>query len=84
MASTWMVYMVLCADNSIYTGITTDIERRLKEHNQGKLGAHYTKSRRPVQLLHSEMQATRSAALVREAAIKKLPREKKLELVKII
>ena len=84
MASTWMVYMVLCADHSIYTGITTDIERRLKEHNQGKLGAHYTKSRRPVQLLYSETQPTRSAALVREAAIKKLPREKKLRLVKII
>lgn len=72
------VYIVECADGSYYTGYTTDIERRLNEHNYSfTRGAKYTRSRRPVKLIHSEKYPTLSEALKREHAIKKLSREKK-------
>ena len=72
------VYIVECADGSYYTGYTTDIQRRLNEHNYSfKRGAKYTRSRRPVKLVHSEEFPTRSKALKREHAIKKLSRKKK-------
>lgn len=76
----YYVYLILCEDNSIYTGITNNLERRFKEHSEGK-GGHYT-SRGVVQFLHSEKVKTRSRALKREAEIKSWPREKKLNLVK--
>ena len=75
----WAVYIVRCADDSLYTGIAKDVEARLAKHNSGK-GAAYTRTRRPVRLLYSEMGLTRSAALVREAGIKSLPRPHKERL----
>lgn len=77
----WHVYILRCADGSLYTGITTDLARRVEEHNQGgALGARYTRSRRPVQLIYSETADSRSAAAKREAALKKLDRPAKLAL----
>jgi len=77
----WWVYLLRCADGSLYTGITTDLERRLAEHNgDGPAGARYTRSRRPVQLAWCEATATRSEASQREAAIKRLDRARKLAL----
>ena len=76
----WYVYMLRCGDGSLYTGSTTDVERRLREH-QGGTGARYTRSRPPVTLAYTEAVADRSAAQRREAAIKKLPRAQKLKLI---
>jgi putative endonuclease len=72
----WMVYLARCRDGSLYTGITTDPERRLKQHNKG-LGAAYTRSRLPVTLVYQEAAGNRSAALRRERAIKSLTRAAK-------
>jgi putative endonuclease len=72
--------MVECADGSLYTGWTTDPERRIKEHNAGR-GALYTRWRRPVSLKYLEEKTTRSDAQRRENEIKKLTRQKKLDLV---
>lgn len=74
------VYILKCADNTLYTGWTTDLVARLKTHNAGK-GAKYTKARLPVALLYSETFESKSDALKREYAIKKLTREKKLDLI---
>lgn len=74
------VYILRCADGTLYTGSTTDLDRRLAVHNSGK-GAKYTRSRRPVELIYHEELENWSAALRREAAIKKLTREEKLGLV---
>ena len=79
MSAGWQVYMLRCADGSIYTGITTDLTRRLSVHNSGS-GAAYTRSRLPVQLLWSEPAADQSSALKRELQIKRLPRRSKLAL----
>ncbi|MBT9566814.1 MAG: GIY-YIG nuclease family protein [Thiobacillus sp.] len=78
----WVVYILRCADGSLYTGITTDIDRRLAEHNGGAVapGARYTRSRRPVALAYTEPADSRSAATRREAAIKRLDRSRKLAL----
>ena len=76
----YYVYLLRCGDGSLYTGYTDDVERRLAVHQSGK-GAKYTRSRLPVELVYSEALPDKSAALRREAAIKKLPREKKLELI---
>lgn len=76
----WYVYMLRCGDGSLYTGCTDDVERRLAVHNSGK-GAKYTRSRLPVTLVYREVVADKSAALRREAAIKALPRSKKLALL---
>jgi putative endonuclease len=78
----YSVYIVECKDKTLYTGITTDVKRRILEHNSGKLGAKYTKARRPVRLRYSEKKKTRSSALKREAALKRLPRREKLALLK--
>jgi putative endonuclease len=75
------VYIITCADGSLYTGITTDVERRLHEHNSTSRGAKYTRSRRPVKLAVSWSVADRSAALREEARIKRLTRKQKLELI---
>jgi putative endonuclease len=77
----WAVYMLRCADGTLYTGITTDVTRRLAEHNgAGGLGARYTRSRRPVELVYVEKAASRAAAARREAVIKRLDRVRKLAL----
>jgi len=76
----WYVYIVRCADNSLYTGIALDVERRLAEHN-GKEAAKYTRSRQPVRLVYSEVADSRSAAASREFALKKLSKQKKETLV---
>ncbi len=79
----WYVYVLNCADGSLYTGVTTDVERRVKEHNgegaKGK-GAKYTKTRQPVVLAYSEKTKNRSTAQIREAEIRKLSRIEKLQL----
>lgn len=80
MASTWTVYLVRCRDGSLYTGITTDLDRRLAAHNAGT-ASRYTRSRLPVKLVHEEPGFTHSTALKREAAIKRLSRPKKLALL---
>lgn len=73
-------YILLCADNTLYTGWTNDLEKRLAAHNSGK-GAKYTRSRLPVTPVYVEYLESKSAATKREAAIKKLSREKKLQLI---
>jgi len=76
---TYYCYMLKCADDSYYTGWSTDPERRLNQHNAGN-GARYTRSRRPVELVYTEELPTRSAAMQREIKIKRLPRAKKHSL----
>lgn len=78
--SPWLVYMVECRDGSLYTGITNDLERRLAQHNDGT-AARYTRSRRPVQLRYREVCESRSAALVRECAVRLLSPKEKRELI---
>jgi len=77
----WHVYILRCADGSLYTGITTDPARRLREHNAGLRGATYTRSRRPVTLVYRQTATDRSQASRDEARIKRLPRDAKLKLV---
>ena len=77
----YYVYIVRCSDNSLYTGITTDINRRIREHNETKKGAKYTKSRRPVSLVYSALIGDRSSAQKEEYRIKKLSKIKKQKLV---
>lgn len=76
----WFVYMLRCRDGSLYTGVTTDVHRRLAAHRAGS-GSRYTRARLPVRLVYLEHGGSRSAALRREAAIKRLDREAKLRLV---
>jgi len=76
----WYVYMLRCCDGSLYTGCTDDVDRRLSVHQSGR-GAKYTRSRLPVELAYREEVADRSAALRREAAIKRLTRQQKLKLM---
>jgi putative endonuclease len=75
----WVCYLLECADGTLYCGITNDLDRRLAAHNAGA-GAKYTRSRTPVQLAYAETLGDRSAALKREAEIKKLDRSQKLKL----
>lgn len=79
--NTWTVYFLRCNDNSLYTGITTDINRRLYQHNNTKLGAKYTRARRPVELVYSETAADKSTASQREYQLRTLPKHKKEKLV---
>ena len=76
----WFVYILKCKDNSFYTGITNDLQRRLKMHNEGK-ASRYTRSRRPVEILYHEACAGRGQALIRECKIKSFSRKKKEKLV---
>ena len=78
--SRWFVYVVRCADGTLYTGTTTDVARRVAQHNAGT-ASRYTRSRRPVVLVYQKRVADQSSALKREAAIKKLSREDKEALV---
>lgn len=80
MEKQWCVYILECGDGSLYTGITDDLERRLKAHSSGK-GAKYTRGRGPLTLCYREYCGDHSAALRRELQIKALKREKKLELI---
>jgi predicted GIY-YIG superfamily endonuclease len=79
-SSRWLVYLLRCRDRSLYTGITNDLPKRLKAHAAGK-ASKYTRSRLPVKLAYSEPQRSKSAALKREAAIKRLRRAEKDRLV---
>lgn len=76
----WFLYIIQCSDESLYTGITTDVSRRLKEHNSKK-GAFYTQNKTPVELVYQEAWLNRSAALKREHQIKRLRRNEKLALI---
>jgi len=79
----WHVYIVKCSDESLYTGITKDINRRISEHNtNNKLGSKYIRSKRPVSLVYSESYISQTEARKREAAIKSWTREYKLKLIK--
>ncbi|HEY0948111.1 MAG TPA: GIY-YIG nuclease family protein [Candidatus Paceibacterota bacterium] len=80
MKDAWYVYMLRCADGTLYTGVTTDLTRRVREHNEAPEGAKYTRARRPVSLVHKETFTSRSEACAREAAIKKLSRAEKQTL----
>jgi putative endonuclease len=77
----WYLYVLLCSDGSYYTGVTVDVDRRLKEHNASKAGAKYTRSRRPVELLFYEKFQTRSTAQKAEYHFKKLTRKQKEKLI---
>ncbi|HRH55840.1 MAG TPA: GIY-YIG nuclease family protein [Candidatus Paceibacterota bacterium] len=81
MERTWYVYILRCADQTLYTGVTTDLARRVREHNERVEGAKYTRARRPVSLVFSESFPNRSEACIREAAIKKLSRKEKEALM---
>lgn len=76
----WCVYIVKCSDNTLYTGVSNDLDARIITHNSGK-GAKYTKNRRPVEVVWSELAENRSLAQKREYEIKKLKREDKLKLI---
>jgi putative endonuclease len=81
-SSPWFVYILRCADSSLYTGITTDIDKRLKQHNGiEKNGAKYTRSRQPVELVYQEYSASRAAACKREHMIKNLKKSEKERLI---
>ncbi len=81
--SMWKVYILRCSDDSLYTGVTTDLQRRIKEHNGTKLGAKYTSSRRPVELVYFENCNDKVDATKREYAIKQLNRKQKQELIDV-
>ncbi|MFN2159280.1 MAG: GIY-YIG nuclease family protein [Anaerolineales bacterium] len=79
----WTVYILRCSDGTLYTGITTDVERRVREHNEvDSKSARYLKTRRPVELVYQESARTRGEAMKRERAIKSLPRVRKLRLIR--
>lgn len=77
----YYVYMLMCSDETLYTGIAKDVQKRLQEHNESDKGAKYTRIRRPVELVYTEKAEDRSSASKREYAIKKLSREQKLALI---
>ena len=77
----YFVYIIECGDGSLYTGITTNVERRFNEH-KNKTGGHYTSSKKVIRVAYSEEHPNRSSALKREAEIKGWPRQKKLNLIK--
>ena len=77
----YFVYILECSDKTLYTGITTDVQKRLGEHNGSDKGAKYTRVRRPVKVVYSEDAQDRSAACKREYAIKQLSRAQKLALI---
>jgi predicted GIY-YIG superfamily endonuclease len=81
-SQSWTVYVLRCADGSLYTGITNDLSRRCSQHNTGA-AARYTRSRLPVALVYQESQTSRSLALKREAAIKALTRLEKESLIQL-
>ncbi len=78
----YYVYILKCVDDTLYTGITVDVERRVREHNSSKLGAKYTKVRRPVELVYQKEFVDRSSATKEEMRIKKMSREEKLDILR--
>jgi predicted GIY-YIG superfamily endonuclease len=78
----WCVYILRCADGSLYTGITTDVQRRCRQHDNGT-ASRYTRSRRPTKLVWQEEQPNQSSALKREATIKAMTRRNKLALIRV-
>jgi len=80
MEKNWFVYMVRCADDTLYTGITKDLSRRCRQHNDGT-ASRYTRGRSPVRLVYQEAHASRSLALKREAAVKSLSRRRKESMI---
>jgi putative endonuclease len=78
----WFVYILECSDKTLYTGITNNLEKRLQQHNSGLEAAKYTRARRPVKCVYTEVQSNRSEATKREMAIKQLKRAEKLRLIK--
>ncbi len=78
----YCTYILECADKTLYIGSTNDLDKRLKQHNGAKAGAHYTKIRRPVTLRYFERFRSLAKARAREAELKRLPRKKKIELLK--
>lgn len=78
----WYVYIVRCSDQTLYTGISIDVQKRLNSHNRGK-GAKYTQSRLPVFLVYTEISLDKSTALKREIQIKRLSKAKKEELINV-
>jgi predicted GIY-YIG superfamily endonuclease len=78
----WFVYILRCADGSLYTGITNDVSRRCKQHNAGT-ASRYTRSRLPTRLVYQEVHASRSLALKREVAIKALTRREKKAMIRL-
>ena len=81
MGNQWFVYILRCSDGTLYTGITTDVEKRFAAHSSGK-GAKYTRGRGPLELVYCDECGDHSAALKREVQIKKLSREEKEKLIK--
>ncbi len=79
----WYVYILECRDKTLYTGITTDLKRRVEEHNSSNLGAKYTRYRRPVKLIYSVRRKDKSKASIEECRIKKLSREEKWGVVNL-
>ncbi len=80
-SSPWFVYIVCCNDDTLYTGITLDVTRRLQEHNSGNKGSKYTRARRPVKLVYFEEASSRSEASKREYIIKQLSTQKKKRII---
>jgi len=78
----YYLYILRCKDKTLYSGITVDLDRRVAEHNSSKLGARYTRARRPVKLVYSKKYRNRSTASKAEANINKLSRHEKLRLIK--
>ena len=81
MTDCWYVYIVRCRDNTLYTGIARDLEKRIAAHNKGSEGARYTRGRRPVTLVYQQKAESRSAAAKREWQIKQMSRNDKLALI---
>jgi predicted GIY-YIG superfamily endonuclease len=79
---TWWIYILRCGDGTLYTGIALDVPARLAQHRSGR-GARYTRGREPLELVYQEASLDRSAATRREAAIKRIPRRGKLELIRL-
>ena len=79
----WYVYILRCADDSLYTGVTTDVLRRFKEHTEGKTGAKYTRANKPIEIVYTHKYDTRSEAQIEEARIKKLSKVQKEKLVSL-
>jgi putative endonuclease len=77
----WTVYIIRCDDDTLYTGVTTELERRFQEHLDHPRGAKYFNGRKPLEVVYSENGHTRSSACQREAAIKKLSRDEKMRLI---
>lgn len=79
----WQVYILKCKDGTFYTGVTTDVRRRVAEHNNSALGAKYTRGRRPVKLVYARKMKDKSLVAKEECRIKKLARKEKIALIKL-